>query len=535
VVRVGSQNKKRGDGTGRDNFPVKVIQRLRQRVNDRCSAPDCRVPTSAPGDGEMDVSCIGIASHIHAASRGGPRFLESLTREQRISIQNGIWLCSGCSVKVDRKPEEFTADLLRAWKRQAEQRSAAEHGKRLPEPEDAFAQASMILSAAPDRFLRSAMANTAKATALALERLDDRFTIDAAFANGVSQYTLNVKEEVREVPFSVEVPADSAQPWIDGLQSLQDHAREARLPMKDASFAGSALLGKLMTGMDGGGHLVIAPHGRRASVHITTIPDTPDAWTFDEIRGAIFVGQKTARFEGTACNDILQLQLTLPNTYEPQSSCSVTFGTDFQAWEGRPVTGLPFAERLLRFAEQLMVEAPLKLEIDIDGKRIPAIGRPRFPHGQEAFGQLTGFLHYANLAANLSKWLSIPLAFRAGPISRTAFEHLAQVVVWIRGEQFEAADLREDPLAKMNRDAAEALCKQEWGVARLELPSIPVNVYGSEVQLPNLIVHLEDVRARIVQGEDTSGYVEVVFERGAEFKLVRGLHRVPSQELDQQH
>lgn len=533
MARVGRQSKKRNDGTGRDNFPAKVIQRLRQRVNDRCSAPDCRVPTSAPGDGEMDVSCIGIASHIHAASPGGPRFLESLTRDQRISIENGIWLCADCSIKIDRKPEEFTAEVLRGWKRQAEQRSTAEHGKRLPAAEDAIAQASMILGAAPDRFLASAMANTAKATALALERLDDRFTIDTAFVNGVSHYTLNVKKEVRQVPFSVEVPVESAQPWIDGLQNLKDHAREVRLPMKGASFVGSALLGKLMTGVDGSGHLVVAPRGRRASVHIAITPGTPDAWQFDEIRGAIFVGKKTARFEGTACNDIFQLELTLPKTDEPKSTCSVTFGTDFQAWEGRPVAALPFAERLMRFAGALMAEVPLGLEIDIEGKRIPAFGVPRFPQGLEGFGQLTGFLHYADLAAQLSEWLNFPLAFRAGSISRSDFERLAQAVAWINGEEFAAGDLRDNPIAKMSRDVAEALCKQDWGIARLALPLTPVNVYGSEVQLPNLIVYLEDVRAKIVPGEDKSEEVEVVFERGADFKLVRGLHRTLPQGLDQ--
>lgn len=32
----------------RDNFPKKVIEKLRARVAHRCSNPSCRVPTSGP-------------------------------------------------------------------------------------------------------------------------------------------------------------------------------------------------------------------------------------------------------------------------------------------------------------------------------------------------------------------------------------------------------------------------------------------------------------------------------------------------------
>ncbi len=376
----------------------------------------------------------------------------------------------------------------------------------------------MILGAAPDHFVLSAMSNTAKATALALGRLDDRFTVDAGFANGVSRYTLSVKEDIQEIPFSIEVPADSEKPWIEGLQSLQDHAREVSLPMKGASFAGSALLSKLMAGM--GGNLVLAPHGRRASVHLTMRPGTPDSWQFDDIRGKIFVGQKTAQFEGTACNEMLTLQLTLPSTHETSSSCSVNLGISFHTWEGRPVTALPFAERLLRLAEELMHEAPLKLEIDISGKRISSIGPSRFPDGRESFGQLAGCLLYADLAAKLSLWLNLPIAFRACSISRSDFARLAQAVAWADREVFVAGDLSDDPVARMDQETAEAMGKQDWTKARLEFPTAPVSVYGTEVQLPNLIVDLEDVRLKVVPGVRALGDVEVAFERGVKFRLV---------------
>lgn len=85
----------------RDDFTPKVIERLRARVGFRCSHPDCRVPTSGPGEGELDVAHFGRAAHITAAAPGGPRYDETLTREQRRSISNAIWLCANHADEID--------------------------------------------------------------------------------------------------------------------------------------------------------------------------------------------------------------------------------------------------------------------------------------------------------------------------------------------------------------------------------------------------------------------------------------------------
>ena len=66
--------------SSRDNFRAPVIKTLRERVATRCSNPNCRVATFAPS-GEDGVSNIGIAAHIHAASKGGPRYDENMSIE----------------------------------------------------------------------------------------------------------------------------------------------------------------------------------------------------------------------------------------------------------------------------------------------------------------------------------------------------------------------------------------------------------------------------------------------------------------------
>ena len=99
----------------RDDFAPKTIETLKARVAHRCSNPDCRVPTSAPSDKNM-VTSIGIAAHICAASPGGPRFNSSMSPEERKSINNAIWLCSNCSIDIDRDIVRYSVEILNEWK-----------------------------------------------------------------------------------------------------------------------------------------------------------------------------------------------------------------------------------------------------------------------------------------------------------------------------------------------------------------------------------------------------------------------------------
>ena len=105
----------------RDDFPKRVIDALARRVGFLCSNPNCPAPhTSGPHSDDAKFVNLGVASHITAASMGGPRFDAVLTPDERRSIYNGIWLCQGCSVLIDRDAPAYSAELLREWKGQAE-------------------------------------------------------------------------------------------------------------------------------------------------------------------------------------------------------------------------------------------------------------------------------------------------------------------------------------------------------------------------------------------------------------------------------
>jgi hypothetical protein len=83
----------------------------------------------------------GKAAHIHGAAPGpgSRRYLESMTPAQRSDISNAIWLCAHHADLIDRDEVTYTADMLRAMKREHEahcterQRNARLAGESVPD------------------------------------------------------------------------------------------------------------------------------------------------------------------------------------------------------------------------------------------------------------------------------------------------------------------------------------------------------------------------------------------------------------------
>jgi len=119
----------------RDEFPEDVKRTLAGRAGHCCSNPNCKQPTSGPSEDAKAVTNVGVASHITAASVGGPRYNPSLTQKQRSDIENGVWLCQKCGKAVDDDSVIYTERVLQDWKMKAEElaRKAIEEGPR-PRP-----------------------------------------------------------------------------------------------------------------------------------------------------------------------------------------------------------------------------------------------------------------------------------------------------------------------------------------------------------------------------------------------------------------
>lgn len=105
----------------RDDFSQATKDLLANRVGWKCSNPNCRKATRGAGVEKTDIINIGVASHITAASKGGPRYDENMTAQERKSSENGIWLCQSCSKLIDSDVKRYTIDKLKKWKELSEQ------------------------------------------------------------------------------------------------------------------------------------------------------------------------------------------------------------------------------------------------------------------------------------------------------------------------------------------------------------------------------------------------------------------------------
>jgi hypothetical protein len=117
----------------REDFTQKTKLVLQHRVGNCCSNLDCRRRTSGPNSDRSKASSIGVACHITAASPNGPRYDADLSKEERKSILNGIWLCETCAKMIDIDAELYPVESLYAWKHQAEAVAKYEYeGKDIP-------------------------------------------------------------------------------------------------------------------------------------------------------------------------------------------------------------------------------------------------------------------------------------------------------------------------------------------------------------------------------------------------------------------
>ena len=102
-------------------YPTKV--RLALRSGNRCAMPSCRRLLAEPGGDR--VVLFGEAAHIAGEHGGGkrghpsPRFNPAMTKEDRNSLSNLLYVCRDCHAVIDAHPHgeiEYPVDHLLAIK-----------------------------------------------------------------------------------------------------------------------------------------------------------------------------------------------------------------------------------------------------------------------------------------------------------------------------------------------------------------------------------------------------------------------------------
>jgi Zn-finger protein len=107
----------------RDNFSKLTKEILAKRVSFKCSNPSCKKMTIGSHSKYDKVINLGVAAHISAAAKGGPRFCQEMEVNERKSIKNGIWLCQTCAKLIDTDTTKYPVNNLIQWKYLAEKES----------------------------------------------------------------------------------------------------------------------------------------------------------------------------------------------------------------------------------------------------------------------------------------------------------------------------------------------------------------------------------------------------------------------------
>lgn len=104
------------------SIPVRDQKMLWGSAAGRCSFPKCGKKLVADPSQLDPAVVLGEMAHIIGASVAGPRGASAMTQEQRDSYDNLVLLCEEHHKIVDGQRNTYTADLLRQFKREHEER-----------------------------------------------------------------------------------------------------------------------------------------------------------------------------------------------------------------------------------------------------------------------------------------------------------------------------------------------------------------------------------------------------------------------------
>ena len=189
-----------------EDFTLAIKRQLRERVANYCSNPNCRVLTiSTKESNSTSIHIIGEGAHICAVQPNGARYDIKMTSAQRKSFDNGIWLCRNCHKIIDSEPEKYSVKLLKEWKKDAEEYSVENIGKRPKTDIDIQEAQRNLLSAMPLNSISNAIDNVHKSVKQSLENLDPRFSVIPSYQNGQTYYTIQPKVKEERLKLSIDI------------------------------------------------------------------------------------------------------------------------------------------------------------------------------------------------------------------------------------------------------------------------------------------------------------------------------------------
>lgn len=481
----------------RDDFTQKVKDELAKQVAHRCSNPEHRIITIGPSERDKSNS-IGEAAHICAASEGGPRYDRSMTREERKSIENGIWLYANCAKDIDRDVQRFTVESLKQWKASAITIARAELGKQLPSDTETINTLTTALSGNVTDLRVRAVTNVHAAVEQALQNLDPRFSVESSRVNGETRVGISANEDVS---LTLEIGGITGDEFQDRYQSVLDHGCKVKISTDHIRITGSRLfetISKEAAAFTFSGNKMEA---KQKLLFIS--PDKSRHEAFDDIDGFLVGGAKSASFSGSSCAGLFTFAYRIERGV--QGDTQFQMNLKLEQWDGKLISDLPYFEKVFGFFKRLSDGWSLFATLEVDGNAVlEGEGSPitQTPETKN----LVSFLDYTNRARAVASALKLEIAFTSTAVfNQQQYCDLADAadlfnapfVTEDREVSF-SCTIRADENAQNIRLFLEADPQQS--VLKLPEKNSKVNIFGDEVDLPTKTILVEKVKAN-VQGD----------------------------------
>ncbi len=478
----------------RDDFTQKVKEQLAKQVAYICSNPEHRVVTIGPSQYDKTNS-IGEAAHICAASKGGPRYDESMTSDERKSIDNGIWLCANCAKDIDRDVILFPVDVLKKWKAKAIASARAELGKKLPKDTDTINTLTTALAGNAIDLPITAVDNIHLAVEQTYQNLDPRFTVKSSRIDGQTRFDISANESV---PLNIQIAGISVDEFKARYQSLNDHGEELKISSDSVRVTGSKLFEKISNGTSG---LVTSSPNK--------IPAKQKIWfesldksrheTFDDIDGFVVGGSKSFSFSGSNCGGLFSFGYTIERGFV--GDMQFKMGLQYKEWDGRLVSDLPYFEKVYSYFKRVLEGWTLFTSLEVDGKVLSKSEGDLIAASPE-IKNLVNLLHYTNRARIVAAALKLDIEFT----STVSFNEQQHCDLADAAELFHAPLVSNDKntnfsctvRADKNAQNIRGFLDADPQLSVLELPqNSSINVFGLEVDLPTKIIRVEKVQAKV--------------------------------------
>jgi hypothetical protein len=481
----------------RDDFPKKVVDPLKARVNNRCSNPICRVPTTGPTTDHEKVNNIGIAAHITAASPGGPRYDPFMSKEERKSIKNAIWLCSNCSIKIDRDPNKYSVNDLLSWKESAEKKASEELGKKLPDDNYVIQSLATALTGQSSIFLPNLLSNASKATSMSLETLDPRFFIKTNYCNGLTSFELRAKEPVDTQIF---VNKKFTDEFIEKYTKLKEHGEKLVIDSQAVEIKGSPLLREIFSQQ---GRLEVTQNLNKKTIQKLWVehPTTPENIQFYDIVGSVAIGTNSMTFDGSTCDNIFSINYRINHHQFGKSNINFTFSINFKIWDDKDIVSLPYFDSIYELMNKINEGWILHSSMEIEGKKLFA-GTVNNIQENEYFKSAHSQLHYIKIISGICQKLNISIKYNHA-YEYTADEHRRATEVYqIMSDGISVGKISINDNAKCTLEATDDLsnirmildAKDKPAAIRIEqLEQETITPFSQAVLLPKFNHTLSEV------------------------------------------